>query len=225
MTSPQQQTAPPAPAPSDRVHRSPMGIAGGVLLCALIGWLGVDALLRGAGRTPWLALAAMALVLPLVIAFTLRPAVFVNEHRLRVRNPFRVITLPWGQVSGLRSSYSNEVFTGSGAKYQLWAIPVSLRARKRAARRQTQAAASAAGTGRRTNGFLAAFAGPRVGGSGPTPDEPARAATDSVMSDLRELHEDHKGTAGGEVAVRWAYEILGPVLVGAVALAVLLATG
>src|SRR4051794_41749826 len=59
--------------------------------------------LCGKGRTPWLALATLLLVVPLVGAFTVRPAVFAGQDRLRVRNPFRVIVLPWGQVEMLRS--------------------------------------------------------------------------------------------------------------------------
>ncbi|MGV9424947.1 PH domain-containing protein [Streptomyces sp. NPDC003656] len=223
MTSPQQQpTAPPAPAHKDWAHRSTMGIGGGLLLCAITGWLGIDALVHGGGRTPWLALAGMFLVLPFVIAFTLRPAVFVNEQRLRVRNPFRVITLPWGQISGLRSGYSNEVFTNDGTKYQLWAIPVSLRARKRANRQQARLQMEAAGvTSPRSGRLPSVFTAPRAGDS----DEPTRAATDKIMDDLRELHEGHADVAKGEVTVRWAYEILTPALAGALALAVLLATG
>ncbi|MFJ3666009.1 PH domain-containing protein [Streptomyces sp. NPDC090106] len=123
----------------DRIYRSPAAIAGGVLLLAIIAWLGIDALFRGTDRTPWLALASMILVVPLVVAFTLRPAVFAGEDRLRVRNPFRVITLPWSQVGTFRSGYSNEVLDTSGAKFQLWAVPVSLRARKKAARKEGRA--------------------------------------------------------------------------------------
>ncbi|PZH00545.1 hypothetical protein C1I97_23210 [Streptomyces sp. NTH33] len=145
-TAPQPQNPgnPESPENKDRVFRSSAGITGGVLLLAIVGWLGIDALVTGQGREPWLALAAMILVVPLVVAFTLRPAVYANAERLRIRNPFRVIVLPWGQVSGLRSGYSNEVLDQSAAKYQLWALPVSLRARKRAARQEARAAAAGA---------------------------------------------------------------------------------
>ncbi|MGO4424824.1 PH domain-containing protein, partial [Streptomyces sp. MCAF7] len=85
---------------ADRVYRSPGGIAGGVLLLAIGAWLGIDAMIRGEGRAPWLALAGLLFAVPLVIAFTVRPAVFAGQDRLRVRNPFRTITLPWGSVEG-----------------------------------------------------------------------------------------------------------------------------
>jgi hypothetical protein len=145
-----------------------------------------------------------------VAAFTLRPAVYANEDRLRVRNPFRVVVLPWSKVASLRSGYSNEVVDTEGAKFQLWAIPVSLRARKSAARRQARnAAADSSG---RTSSVA----------SGPT-----RSQADQVMDDLRELAEARAATEGaqGEVSVRWAYEVMGPALAGAVVLAILLAVG
>ncbi|MEV8598041.1 PH domain-containing protein [Streptomyces sp. NPDC052012] len=235
MTSPDSQSPSPSPEPEnrnqdrDRVYRSPAGIAGGVLLLAVMGWLGIDALISGEGRTPWLALAALVLLVPLVVAFTVRPAVYAGRDRLRVRNPFRVIVLPWGQVAQLRSGYSNEVLTEAGAKYQLWALPVSLRARKRAARQEMRAQAQ------RGQGVdvRSAGQGPSVGSAfrrGGAASQgaaagPVRSQTDQAMDELRELHEARQGAADaqGEVSVRWAYEILGPVGAGAVLLAVLLA--
>ncbi|MFE7816338.1 PH domain-containing protein [Streptomyces sp. NPDC057433] len=199
----------PEPRYADRVYRSTSGFVGGALILGLACWLGVDALLVGEGDAPWLALAALLFVVPLVAAYTLVPAVYANEDRLRVRNPFRTIVLPWGQVSSLRSGYTNEVFSEAGAKYQLWALPVSLRARKRAARRLPQASDRAA-----------PGAGASLGGGG-------RAGTDGSMDELRELHERNAGEAHaqGEASVRWAYEIIAPSLAGAVLLAVLLTLG
>lgn len=201
-----------------------MAMVGGVLLLGIVLWLGIDALAQGDGRTPWLALASMILVVPGVAAFTVRPAVFANEERLRIRNPFRVVVLPWGQVASLRSGYSNEVVAKSGAKYQLWSIPVSLRARKKAARRTARAGAERNGRGGRGAGLGFGFGG--LGGGGEM-NGPARAETDKVMDDLRELLEarEKAETAQGDVAVRWAYEVLGPVVAGAVVLVVLLVVG
>ncbi|MFF0791901.1 PH domain-containing protein [Streptomyces spiralis] len=223
MTTEHESPAPQPPGPEfqDRVHRSSGGIAGGVLLLAIILWLGFDAMFAGSGRTPWLALAGMILAVPLVIAFTLRPAVYANADRLRIRNPFRVVVLPWGQVAALRSGYSNEVIAKSGAKYQLWAVPVSLRARKRAARQEARTAgAGERGLGR--GGRAGGTAGAEGGAS-----EPIRAQADRFMADLRELQETRENaeSAQGEVRVRWAYEIAGPALAGAVVLAILLAVG
>ncbi|MFF2845177.1 PH domain-containing protein [Streptomyces sp. NPDC058001] len=209
MTSPNSDSRSPVPdgesAYKDRVYRSSGGIAGGVLLLALGGWLGIDALVRGEGRTPWMALAALLLVVPLVVAFTVRPAVFANEDRLRIRNPLRTITLPWAAVGSLRAGYSNEVFDQSGVKYQLWAVPVSLRGRKKAARQQSRAAMDDP-SGRTS---LTAVA--------------PRSPGDQTVEDLRELAERRGGaeSAQGAPVVKWAYEILGPALAGAVLLLVL----
>ncbi|MDI3423557.1 PH domain-containing protein [Streptomyces luteolus] len=208
--------AKPAPQPeyADRTHRSPGAIAGGVLLLGLCAWLGADALVRGTGRTPWLALAGLLFLVPLIVAYTVRPAVFANQVRLRVRNPFRTITLPWGAVEGLRAGYSSEVFAKDGGKYQLWAIPVSLRARKKAARRQVRAAVDD------PHGRTSAVLSGRDAGH-------TRAPADQALDDLRELAERHAGAPGaqGEPAVRWAYEILAPSVAGALLLVVLLLIG
>lgn len=224
----------PVSGVKDRVYRSPAGLAGGVLLLGLVGWLGVDAIVAGEGRTPWLALAALILLVPLVTAFTLRPAVFAGDDRLRVRNPFRVVVLPWGQVASLRSAYSNEVVAESGQKFQLWSVPVSLRARKRAARQQDRLAADQAaereGRPRRRRGFggPAGFGGGLSAQAGPdVPEGPARAESDKVMDELRNLWEvrQKEESAQGEVTVRWAWEIVGPAAAGALLLAILLAVG
>ncbi|MEU7132002.1 PH domain-containing protein [Streptomyces sp. NPDC046261] len=182
---------------AERCYRSPAGIGGGVLLLALAAWLGGDAIASGEGDTPWLALAGLLWAVPLIIAFTLRPAVWAGEERLLVRNPFRTITLPWASVEAVRAGYSSEVLAG-GAKYQLWAIPVSLRQRKRAAR------ASARGG-----------------------EEPSRAPSDQAVQELGELAERCASREGarGEPAVRWAYELIVPSVVGLVLLVVLAAVG
>ncbi|MEV6112132.1 PH domain-containing protein [Streptomyces sp. NPDC052109] len=232
MTTPDHQSPasqPPVPTTKDRIYRSPMALAGGVFLLLVVGWLGFDALFRGHGRAPWLALAGMILIVPLVIAFTLRPAVFAGEDRMRIRNPFRVISLPWGEVASLRSGYSNEAVAKSGRKYQLWAVPVSLRARKKAEMRKSRAAADAARGGeptRRGFGFGGMGGFGSTGGAG-VPSGPTRAETDQVMDDLRELLErqGEAESAQGEVTVRWAYEVIAPTLAGAVLFAILLATG
>ncbi|MGW3423428.1 PH domain-containing protein [Streptomyces phaeochromogenes] len=221
MTTPDQQpTVPETPDPQfkDRVYRSPSGIAGGVLLLAIAGWLGIDALVTGQGRAPWVALAVLIFLVPLVLAFTVRPAVYANEQRLRVRNPFRVIVLPWATVEAFRSGYSNEVLDKAGAKYQVWAVPVSLRGRKRAARREARGEA---------RGAAAPARGGQQHHAAAVATGPVRAAGDQIMEELRELLEARAKDprAQGEVSVRWAYEILAPAAAGAVLLAILLAVG
>ncbi|OEJ94663.1 PH domain-containing protein [Streptomyces thermolilacinus] len=133
MTSPEQPGKsgnPSASASADRVYRSPMAMVGGALLLGIGLWMGGDAVFRGDGLTPWTALAALLLGVPLVVAFTFRPAVYANDDRMLIRNPFRTVVLPWATVAELKATYSTEVTTQGGAKYQLWAVPVSMRQRK-----------------------------------------------------------------------------------------------
>ncbi len=177
-------------------------------MLGIIAWLGIDAVVVGEGRAPWLALATMLFLVPLVFAYTLRPAVFVNDDRLRVRNPLRLVVLPWGQVASLRSGFSNEVVDDSGTTYQLWALPVSVRARSKAARQEARAARAAAPRGagrggwrarggpwgrrgaRRCGGCRRSGAGAALAAGGPR-----RAETDRAMDELRELHERRQEAA------------------------------
>ncbi|MFE5241910.1 MULTISPECIES: PH domain-containing protein [unclassified Streptomyces] len=212
MTSP---TPPSEPAYADRTFRSGAGLVSGILLILLVGWIGGDAVFQGRGWVPWLALASLLMVVPLIVAFTLRPAVFADEERIRIRNPFRTIVLPWSDVSTVRAAYSSEIFTHAGAKYQLWAVPVSLRERKRAARRAGQQAHDD------PYGRTSVHADVR--------DSQARAAAaDRTVNDLRELAERaaaRKEPGTTTASVRWAYEVIAPAVVGAVLLVVLLAIG
>ncbi|WP_329282312.1 PH domain-containing protein [Streptomyces sp. NBC_00691] len=198
----------------DRVFRSPLGIASGVFLLVLAALFAGDVLFRGEGRSPWLALAGLLLAVPMIVAFTIRPAVYANDDRLRIRNPFRSITLPWSTVADVRAGYSSEVFTQDGAKYQLWAVPVSLRQRKKAARRASRASQDD------PHGRTSVTADVRDSASRTAP-------TDQTVADLRELAERRAGTPGarGEARVRWAYEIVGPAVAGLLLLVILLATG
>ncbi|MFD9339599.1 PH domain-containing protein [Streptomyces sp. NPDC060028] len=218
MTTP----SPDEPVYDDRVYRSPMAVVTGVLLIALTLWLCGDAVVRGSGNTPWVALAVALCALPLIVAFTIRPAVFANDDRLRVRNPFRVIELPWGAVDAVRAGYSAEVLA-EGSKYQLWSVPVSLRERKKANRPQS-------GRGGLLGRGAAApkpQAGPGARAGAEAEAQPRRAGADRVVDELRELRERGAGRTGaqGDVLVRWAYEIIAPALVGALLAIVLLATG
>jgi uncharacterized membrane protein YgcG len=246
QSSPQSPRSPHTPVDRDRVYRSPGGLAGGVLVLVIGGWLGIDALVQGHGNAPWIALAALILLVPLTLAFSVRPAVFAGRDRLRVRNPFRVIVLPWGQIDSVRSGFSNEVLAKSGTKYQLWAVPVSIRGRKRVERRQArdEMRARRGDSARRPGlfggggsfgssgafGSAGSFGGgaPAAGRPGPAADTGRpRTETDKVIDEIRELLETRGGadSAQGEVTTRWSYEVIGPAVAGALLLIVLLVAG
>ncbi len=206
------------PVYDDRVYRSPMAVVTGVLLLALIAWLCGDALLRGSTEARWLGAAILLFAVPLTVAFTIRPAVFANDNRMRVRNPFRIIELPWAAVDAVRAGYSAEVLA-EGAKYQLWSVPVSLRERKKAQRRGYSRRGGLAGKG---------MTAPKTddgASAGAASADRQRAHADQVVDELRELAERGAARAGaqGSVRVHWSYEIIAPAVAGAVLLVVLLA--
>lgn len=183
------------PPYADRSFRSTAGIVGGLVLLGFAAWIGGDALVTGEGRVRWIAVAGLLLVVPLIVAFTFRPVVYANDDRMRVRNPFRTVDLPWAAVADVRAGYSSEVITRDGTKYQLWSVPVSLRERKKAARRDRAGA-----------------------------EAPPTAGADQTVADLRDLAERcaSRPTAQGDPHIRWAYEIIAPALAGLVLLVVLL---
>ncbi|GAA2452833.1 PH domain-containing protein [Streptomyces macrosporus] len=199
------------PRYADHTYRSGSGMLGGSLLLLLILGLTGEGILNGEGRIRWLSLAWLVFLVPLVFAFSLRPAVFAGRERLRVRNPFRTITLPWASVEEVRAAYSSEVFAG-GRKYQMWAIPVSLRQRKKALRKGGGPVASPnlAAPG-------AAFTAGAAGGA-------HQAQADQAVEEIRTLAERHAAeeAAQGAPTVRWAYEVLAPLAVGGIALLYLL---
>lgn len=214
MTSP---TPPAEPQYADRTYRSTAALVCGVLLLALIAVMAGDALIQGEGQAPWFALAALLTAVPLIVAFTLRPAVFVNDERIRIRNPFRTIRLPWTEVADVRAGYSSELIATGGTKYQLWAVPVSLRDRKRASRVAGRAPHKDA-YGRFSPGASADAHRHTV---------PPVAAADQTIVELRGLAEKAGDPVGDTTtgSVRWAYEVIAPAAAGAVLFVVLAAIG
>ncbi|WP_037575615.1 PH domain-containing protein [Phaeacidiphilus oryzae] len=234
-------SAPAEPAYADRVHRSKPGAVAGVLLIALALWLGIDAMLGGSGRDVFIALAALVLVVPGVIAWTLWPSVRYNEERLVVRNPLRTVTVPWAAVDDFRSGYSVEMLTG-GKKYQVWAIPVSLRQRKKANVRAARAAAGGdpyapvsglfGGGRRRASDAAHPIGGPGLRGAlraqeGADRADPTVAWSDRVVSELRERAEAARAGSGdaapAPARATWTWALIAPMLIGLIALIVLLA--
>jgi hypothetical protein len=198
--------APDEPKYADQVFRSTPGIISGVLLLFVAGFLIVDAMLNSSGKTPWVALAAAPVFAFPVIAYTLRPAVSAGVDRMVVRNPLRTVTVPWAEVQELRAGYSAEV-RAAGRTFQMWAVPVSLRQRNRANRREAMARLQGADQQAR----VSAAARARRGAVPGAPD-PSRAWTDQVMDLLRERAEQNaiRPTAKGEVTVTWCWWVIAP---------------
>ncbi|MCC9310920.1 PH domain-containing protein [Kitasatospora sp. RB6PN24] len=217
--TPDPGSAAPADEPkyADQVFRSMPGIISGVLLLLVAGWLIIDAMVSSTGKTPWVALAAAPVFAFPVIAYTLRPAVTAGPDRMVVRNPLRTVTVPWAEVEGLRAGYSAEVLA-AGRTFQMWAVPVSLRQRKKANRRAALSSAE-----RDPRAKLVAEARARRGAVPGAPD-PTRAWSDQVVDMLRELAERNavRPSAKGEVAVAWCWWVIAPTLVGLAALIILL---
>ncbi|MFD8753512.1 PH domain-containing protein [Kitasatospora sp. NPDC059577] len=214
--TPHQGKAAPGGEPeyADRVYRSVPGVISGVFLLAVAAWLIGDAAVTGTGKTPYVALAAVPVFAFPVIAYTLRPVVRASGDRLVVRNPWRTVIAPWASVDALRAGYSVELLAG-GRKYQVWAVPVSLRQRKRATRAQSRGNAEhASRTGLGLG--LAARTNPVVQGS----SDPTRAWSDQVTDVLQEMAERNasRPEAAGPVTVRWCWWVIVPTLVGLVAL-------
>ena len=229
----------PGPVHADHSYRSKSGVVAGVLMLALALWLCIDALVKGHGNTPWLALATLVLVVPLVTAFTLWPVVRADEDRLLVRNPFRTVTAPWKQVESLQAALSVEL-RAAGKKYQVWAVPVSLRQRKRANRRAMISKSDASVIGSRRGqdsrypvggpglrSALSRNAAPSYGSADSS--APGVAWADRTVQELLELRdravEEDRAGADGAVAVAWTWWVVAPAVAGAVALVVLLAVG
>ncbi|MFE5333252.1 PH domain-containing protein [Embleya sp. NPDC056575] len=179
-------------------YRSRPAMAVGVLLIAVGLWMVIDTLIRGDGDTKWLAIAVVVFFAILVVALTLRSAVLVGPERLVIRNPFRTIVVPWGAVERVRAEYSIEVRADDRSFY-IWAIPVSLRERKRALRQQGRAAAE------------------DPYGRGGAHDLPQLSHADQVVDDLRGMSEQFAKASTGPVRVHWSPEILGGLAVSGIA--------
>lgn len=129
MSTPEAQLPPTTarPATTDRIFRSPVGIATGAVLLVVFLWLGISTVVSAERRHALESAGRDAAGHSPVDRLHHAAGSLRRRPPVALRNPFRTITLPWGTVSGLRAGHSNEVFGQTGAKYQLWAVPVSVR--------------------------------------------------------------------------------------------------
>ncbi|WP_436773446.1 PH domain-containing protein [Yinghuangia sp. YIM S09857] len=175
-------------------YRSKPAVFTGVALLAAGLWLAVDSMVRGDGKDTVTVVGAVLAVGAVVVALTLRAAVFAGPEMLRIRNPFRTIEIPWGAVQEVRAEYSLEV-RADDRKFHIWSIPVSLRERKRAMRMNSRATAE--------NPYSAHHR-----------DIAQAALADHAVADFRGMAEQLGKESTGPVKVVWSWEILGALAVG-----------
>lgn len=114
------------------VYRGPAALIGGALVVLFCGFGAIDLLIES-GTQDLVAAAVLALVAVLAGLYGVYPAAFAWNDRLVVRNPFRTIELPWEAVTDLSARLSFMAHTES-RRFTVWAIPVSLRERRRSER-------------------------------------------------------------------------------------------
>ncbi|KWX03577.1 hypothetical protein TH66_12040 [Carbonactinospora thermoautotrophica] len=193
-----------------RVYRSPLSAVGGVIVLVVGAFFAVDTVLRGSGPTLWIPLAVIVLVCALAVTLWIRPALAVDPQRILIRNPFRTIEIPWSRVRDITSRYSLEVAADNGRRYSVWAIPMSLRARRKRLHHgglhDPRSAGLLGGSGRHERQFT------------PPPQE---NHADAVARDLREYWAQVRpAPGGGEVRARWFWPAIA-VIAGALAMLLL----
>jgi hypothetical protein len=129
MTTP---TGAQEPADKPTVYRGPGAVFGGAIVLVFCLGGSIDLLVEE-GTTDMVGAAVMLLVAAFAFAYGVYPAAFSGSDALVVRNPLRTITLPWGAVTRLSAQLSYIAHTAT-QKYTVWAVPVSLRDRRKAER-------------------------------------------------------------------------------------------
>ena len=150
-----------SPAEKPTVYRGVGAILGGSLAVLFCLYGAIDLLVE-AGVADLLGAAILLLVVVLAFFFGVYPAAFSDQDGLLVRNPFRTIRLPWSAVTELSANLSFVAHT-EGAHYTVFAIPVSLRDRRKADKQRLKTLAQAQREARRAGGGRGAelFGGPR----------------------------------------------------------------
>ena len=129
MTSP---ATSPQSAEKPTVYRGLGALIGGALVMLFCLGGAIDLLVEE-GSADILGASVLFLVATLAFAYGVFPAAFTYEDRLVVRNPMRTITLPWPAVTNLTAKLSFIAHTEQ-TRYTVWAVPVSLRDRRKVER-------------------------------------------------------------------------------------------
>lgn len=132
MTPLAADSRPPAEKPT--VYRGAAALIGGALVVLFCGFGSIDLMVES-GTKDLPGAAILAFVAVLAWLYGVYPAAFAWTDRLVVRNPFRTIALPWQTVTELSARLSFVAHTET-KRYTVWAIPVSLRDRRRSERQR-----------------------------------------------------------------------------------------
>lgn len=156
-----------SPSTRPTVYRGGSALVFGGIIAALCVASAVDLVVE-VGTADLVGAAALLVVAGIAVVFGPYPAAFSGEDGLRIRNPFRLIDLPWPTVTDVRTGLSFVVFTEQ-RKYTVYSIPVSLRDMRKADKQRYRMAAnrhretSRATSGRGGGGFGSMMSG---GGGG-----------------------------------------------------------
>jgi hypothetical protein len=246
-TGAQDGTTPAPPREKPTTYRTVGSLVTGLLLI-VFGLIGFLAFGFGAGRHPLGAAIAFLLA---VAGFVggLYPAAYSYRERFVIRNPFRLITVPWPRMAEATARLSMVVTTREAAddaetealtgekkktpKFTVWAVPVSMHDRRKADRntakqaREVRNAAMRAARGSNPDAMM-------HGGIGaPSPSAAARrgeneriesmAFADQAIVEMRDRQRacDTAFDASEPVTVQWTWYTLGAA--GVAVLLVLLA--
>jgi len=122
----------PEPAEKPTAYRGVGALIGGALVALFCVGGAVDLIVEE-GSADLVGAAVLFLVAALSFAYGVFPAALSYDDRLVVRNPMRTITLAWPAVTNLTAKLSFLVHTDK-RRYTVWAVPVSLRDRRKAER-------------------------------------------------------------------------------------------
>jgi hypothetical protein len=122
------------PAEKPTAYRGAAALIGGVLVMLFCGIGAIDLLVES-GTRDLIGASILLLVAVLATLYGVYPVAFAWQDRLVVRNPFRTIVLPWSAVTDLSARLSFIAHT-ENRRFTIWAIPVSLRDRRKAERQR-----------------------------------------------------------------------------------------
>ncbi len=109
----------------------------GCALATLFCGIGAADLIIESGTRNLTGASILLLIAVLSAIYGIYPAAFAWSDRLVVRNPFRTIELPWPAVTELSARLSFIAHT-ERSRFTIWAIPVSLRERRKADRHRVR---------------------------------------------------------------------------------------